>query len=64
MEEQGTKNESIRLTTRHFPADMPKNEVVCSKNNKRKDILNMCDLCDVGLCVTHCFGIYQTKTNL
>jgi len=23
----------------------------------------MYELCDVGLCVTPCFGIYHTKTN-
>jgi len=67
-----TKDEPTRLTARHFPTDVPKNEVgkanrrkciVCSKNNKKKDTLYMCDLCDVGLCVTPCFGIYHTKTN-
>jgi len=66
------KDEPTRLTARHFPTDVPKNEdgkanlkkfIVCSKNNKRKDSLYMCELCDVGLCVTPCFGIYHTKTN-
>lgn len=37
---------------------------MCFKNNKRKDTSYMCTTCNEGLCVTPCFGIYHTKSNL
>ncbi|KAF0755128.1 piggyBac transposable element-derived protein 4-like [Aphis craccivora] len=59
-----TKDEPTRLTARHFPTDVPKNEVgKATEENALKDTLYMCVLCDVGLCVTPCFGIYHTKTH-
>lgn len=73
---RGRKNmieDPIRLTARHFPFDVPKNKmnkasrrkcIVCTKNKKRKDTLYMCRECDVGLCVTPCFGIYHTKKKI
>jgi hypothetical protein len=48
------------LTERHFISKLPPTEkksipqrqcVVCQKRWKRKDTMNWCDKCDVGLCV-------------
>ncbi|CAI6353341.1 unnamed protein product [Macrosiphum euphorbiae] len=67
-----TKDQPFRLSARHFPSDVKKLEsgkvqrrkcIVCTRNNKRKDTMYMCQECDVGLCVTPCFAIYHTKQN-
>lgn len=68
-----SKDQPFRLTGRHFPSDVPTTNTgkanrrrcaVCIKKNKRTDTRYMCSDCDVGLCVTPCFGIYHTKKNL
>lgn len=64
----------LRLTERHFPSFVPATEkkknatrkcVVCSKTDKkqkkRRETRYMCEICDVGLCVTPCFQEYHTK---
>ncbi|XP_008181189.1 piggyBac transposable element-derived protein 4-like [Acyrthosiphon pisum] len=67
-----TKDQPFRLSARHFPSDVKKLAsgkvqrrkcIVCTRNNKRKDTMYMCQECDVGLCATPCFAIYHTKQN-
>jgi len=65
-------DQPLRLSGRHFPSDVSSSSTgktnrrcaVCIKNNKRTHSRYMCSECGVGLCVTPCFGIYHTKTNL
>lgn len=68
-----SKDQPLRLSGRHFPSDVSTSSsgktnrrrcAVCIKNSKRTDTRYMCSECDVGLCVTPCFGIYHTKTNI
>lgn len=69
----------MRLTERHFLEIIPPTEkklrparqcYVCSlqknENNKRirKETRYFCPDCDVGLCLTPCFKIYHTKSDL
>ncbi|XP_022904015.2 piggyBac transposable element-derived protein 4-like [Onthophagus taurus] len=59
-----------RRTAWHFPTTVPNNKVrrciVCSQSKirdkkKRRDSRYMCGECNVGLCVSPCFGEYHTK---
>jgi hypothetical protein len=54
-------NTKLRLTERHFLRKVQRERkklrrqrryVVCSKHGRRKDTVNRCRECDVGLCVT------------
>ncbi|CAK9832586.1 PiggyBac transposable element-derived protein 4 [Anthophora retusa] len=61
----------LRLTGRHFPS-LYTNEktkrknplrkcVICLKNDTRSGSQYQCQICNVGLCVTPCFGKYHTQ---
>ncbi|XP_046400817.1 piggyBac transposable element-derived protein 4-like [Ischnura elegans] len=59
-----------RLTDRHFPSSTcnpatlkahSRRCVVCSKSGRRRESRYMCDICNVGLCVTPCFQIFHTQ---
>ena len=64
----------LRLTERHFPSLVPPTEkrknamrkcIVCTNTKvgvkNRRESQVMCEPCDVGLCISPCFGIYHTK---